>query len=56
MTWLQAKGGNRGEKGRRNSSRRKNAARGAETSGGSWQVEGVGDVHVDGASRRERRW
>ena len=31
-----------------------NAAQGAETSGGGWRVEGVGDVKVDGASLRER--
>ena len=55
-TWVQSKGYNGGENGRGHSSRRRHAARGAETSGGSWQVEGVGDVQVYGAPRCERGW
>ena len=54
-TTLQAEGGNGGENGRGKGIRCRHAARGAETRGGSWQMEGVGDAQVDGAPRRERR-
>ena len=36
--------------------RRRHTARVAEMSGGVWQEAGVGDVHMYGAARRERRW
>ena len=55
-TWVQAEGGNGGENGRGNGSSCRHAAQGEETRGGSWQVEGVVDVQVDGVPRRERRW
>ena len=39
-----------------NGGRRRHTARVAETSGGCWRVEGVGDVEVHGDTRGERRW
>ena len=36
--------------------RLRHAAWGVETSGGSRQVAGVGDIQVDGAPQREGRW
>ena len=45
-----------GENRRGNGSSCRHAAQGEETRGGSWQVEGVVDVQVDGVPRRERRW
>ena len=39
-----------------NGGRRRHADRGAEISVGGWRVVGAGDVQVDGASLRERRW
>ena len=53
---MQDKGGNGGEKVSGKDTRRRHAARGAETSGGRWQVTGVGDIHVDDAPHQERRW
>ena len=35
---------------------RSHAERGAETSGGGWQVAGVGNIQVGGDSHRERKW
>ena len=55
-TWVQGKGDNGEENGCGNDRRRRNAERGAETSGRIWGVVGVDDVQVDGALRRERRW
>ena len=55
-TWVQAEGGNAEENGRSNGSRRRYTAQGADTSGGRWWVAGVGDVQVNGATRRKRRW
>ena len=45
-----------GENRHGNGSRRRQAARGAEMSGGRWRVAGVGDVQVDSALRQERMW
>ena len=39
-----------------NDSRRRHAVLGAGMSGAGWQVAGVGDVQVGGASHGERRW
>ena len=39
-----------------NGGRRRHAARGADASGGGWRVAGVGNVQVDGAPHRGRRW
>ena len=53
---MQAEGVNQGENRRGNGSRSRHTARGAEISGGSWRLVGVGDVQVDGATIQERRW
>ena len=53
---MHAEGGKGGEKRRGNGRRNMHAAQGSETSGGSRQVPGVGDVQVDGGPRHERRW
>ena len=46
----------RGENIRRNDSRHMHTARGTETIIIIWRLAGVGNVQVDGALHRERRW
>ena len=53
---MQAKVGNGRENRCGNGIRRRHVTQGAETSGGRWWVAGVGDVQVNGATRRKRRW
>ena len=48
---MKSKYGNRGNNRFRNGRRRRNAERGAETSGGSWRVGSVGDVQWDSTLR-----
>ena len=52
---VQAECRDRGDNGRRKCSRRRHAAQGTETSGGSWWV-GVRYFQVDSTPLRVRRW
>ena len=52
----EGRGRQRGDNGRGNGSRRRHAVQVTEMSGGRLGVVGVGNVQVDGAPLRERRW
>ena len=53
---MQAEGSKGGDNGNGNDIRRRNAAWGADTSRRIYPVAGVGNIHVDSAPIRERRW
>ena len=54
-TWMQVKGGLRGQTNAGHGGRRSHTAQ-VMTSGGGWRVVVVGNIQVDYVPHRERRW